>query len=129
MWVFTKYGFYSIACGSLPDGTADSALLMIRATCRGHLRNLQRRFPVLSTSKRVTDSRLDYRHRLIVPKSLSVAILAEIAAEQTWSNFKNEVAVFQGKLGREYSEALHRVWEDAYRLQELSEATSVGRKS
>jgi DNA-3-methyladenine glycosylase I len=38
--------------------------------------------------------------------------------EQTWSNFKNEAARFQGKAGADYVHALHEVWSVMYRLQE-----------
>ena len=54
---------------------------------------------------------------MIVPKQVWVPILAELAEEQDWSNFKNEVAAYQGKSGASYSRALHDVWEIMYRLQ------------
>jgi hypothetical protein len=59
----------------------------------------------------------DYRYRMIVPKSVWVPILAELAEEQEWSNFKSEVAVHQGGEGASYLAALHDVWEIMHRLQ------------
>jgi len=34
MWLFTRYGFYSIACARKPDNSLDPDLLMIRARPR-----------------------------------------------------------------------------------------------
>jgi hypothetical protein len=48
MWIFTRYGFYSIACASKPDGSLDSQSVMVRARCIDHLRSLQKRFPALA---------------------------------------------------------------------------------
>jgi hypothetical protein len=48
MWLFTRYGFYSIACARKPDNSIDPNLVMIRARILGHLKNLQKRFHVLA---------------------------------------------------------------------------------
>jgi len=44
-----------------------------------------------------------------------VEIVGALAEEQTWSNFKNEVAEFGGRDA--YEKALHDVWETMYLLQ------------
>jgi hypothetical protein len=46
-----------------------------------------------------------------------VKVVAELAKEQQWSNFKNEPARFQGAAGGDYVHALHRVWDVMYGLQ------------
>ena len=117
MWIFSIYGFYSIACARKPDGSLDSQTVMIRARRADHLRNLQARFPALAKAKIVTLSDRDYRYRLIVPKRTWVAVLAELAEEQEWSNFKSEVAAYQGAEGASYVRALHDVWGIMRRLQ------------
>ena len=71
----------------------------------------------MADSEIVTMPNRDYRYRLIVPKQAWVRILAELAEEQDWSNFKNEVAVYQGKGGASYARALHDIWEIMHRLQ------------
>ena len=91
---------------------------MVRARCKDHLQNLQTRFPALAGSKIVSLRNRDYRYRMIVPKSIWVAALQELAEEQEWNNFKNEVARHQGRGGAVYSRALHDVWEIMYRLQD-----------
>jgi hypothetical protein len=117
MWIFVRYGFYSIACASKPDGSRDKETVMVRARCKDHLQNLRNRFPALANAEIVVMPSRDYRYRLVTPKRVWVPILAELAEEQDWSNFKNEAAVYQGKSGTPYARALHDVWEIMYRLQ------------
>jgi hypothetical protein len=118
MWIFSIYGFYSIACASKPDGSLDRETVMVRARRKDHLQNLQARFPALACSEIIFPPNRDYGYRLIAPKSVWVAALQELAEEQEWSNFKNEVAKRQGQTGTAYTRALHMVWEIMYRLQE-----------
>jgi hypothetical protein len=119
MWIFTIYGFYSIACADKP-GTKeiDRDTVMVRARRKEHLQNLQKRFPPLGSSEILSPPNRDYGYRLIVPKSVWVAALQELAEEQEWSNFKSEVVKRQGHDGTAYTSALHKVWEIMYRLQE-----------
>ena len=121
MWVFTRYGFYSIACASKSNGSLDSQSVMVRARCIAHLRTLQTRFPALAVGKILELPNHDYRYRLVIPKASWTAIIGELAQEQEWSNFKNETAKYQGKSGREYVRALHEVWAVMHRLQEGEE--------
>ena len=48
-------------------------------------------YPVLATPK------ADYPYRIILPKTIWAISLSELALEQNWSNFKNEVAAYQGQ--------------------------------
>jgi hypothetical protein len=121
MWVFTRYGFYSIACAGKSDGSLDHQSVMVRARCIAHLRSLQKRFPALAVGKILESPNRDYGYRLIIPKASWIAILGELSQEQEWSNFKNETANYQGKSGRGYVAALHEVWSVMYRLQEGEE--------
>ena len=118
MWIFTRYGFYSIACASKPDGSLDSQSVMVRARCIDHLRSLQKRFPALAVGNILELPNRDYRYRLIIPKASWTAIVGELAQEQEWSNFKNEGAKYQGTSGRGYVDALHEVWGVMNRLQQ-----------
>lgn len=121
MWVFTRYGFYSIACASKSDGSLDDESVMVRARCSTHLRSLQKRFPALAVGKILELQNHDYRYRLIIPKASWTAIMGELAQEQEWSNFKDEAARYQGTSGRGYVRALHDVWAVMNRLQEDEE--------
>jgi hypothetical protein len=118
MWIFTKYGFYSVACANKPDGSLDNETVMVRARRIAHLRSLQKRFDALADGEILTWPNRDYRYRLIVPKASWVAIVGELVKEQEWSNFKNEAAKYQGASGKDYVRALHDVWSVMNRLQE-----------
>jgi ribonuclease HII len=122
VWIFTRYGFYSIACANKADGSLDRGSVMIRARVAAHLKTLRQRFPALADSKILTWEARDYRYRVIVPKELWVAVAAELAQEQEWSNFKNEVARYQGEAGSDYVHALHQVWNEMCRLQRKAPA-------
>jgi hypothetical protein len=67
----------------------------------------------------------DYRYRLIVPKASLVTVVAALAEEQEWSNFKDEAAQFQGAAGSDYVRALHRVWGVMFGLQESAAQHAV----
>jgi hypothetical protein len=117
VWIFAWTGFYSIASAQKSDGSMDPQMVMVRARCKRHLQNLVVKFPALSGEKIITFPNRDYRYRIIVPKAVWVGVLSELAQEQTWSNFKHEVARRQGKVGREYVAALHEVWRVMSALQ------------
>ena len=121
MWVFTRYGFFSIACASKADGKLDAETVMVRARLREHLKALQERFAETEIGKAeiLNWSQRDYRYRIVVPKAAWAAALTEMAMEQTWSNFKNEAGRFSRikNLAYGYVDALHSVWEVMYGLQ------------
>ncbi len=114
MWVFTRYGFVSIACARKKDGSLDEDTVMVRARARKHLENLQERFPdsALGKADILTGAGTDYRFRLIVPKAEWASLLSQLAMEQTWPNFKNEASRCAGlkKVSGMYVHALHEIW-------------------
>lgn len=118
MWIFTKYGFYSVACANKPDGSLDAETIMVRARRIAHLQALQKRFAALADREILAWPNRDYRYRLIVPMASWLAIIGELAQEQRWSNFKNEAEKYQGRSGKDYVRALHEVWSVMNRLQE-----------
>lgn len=121
MWVFTKYGFYSIACANDSDGNLDANTVMVRARDDQHLRNLQERFPntEIGTAEILAWPGSDYGFRIIIPKPAWVEALSQLAAEQTWSNFKNEAGTYSRtrKFSRDYVNALHDIWSVMHRIQ------------
>lgn len=121
MWVFTKYGFFSIACARNSNGEVGQDTVMVRARGDEHPRNLQERFPgtVIAAAKIQINRGTDYKFRIIVPKRDWLSALSEMASEQSWSNFKNEAASFARlkKQGSAYLQALHQVWESMSQLQ------------
>src|ERR1019366_6422301 len=81
MWIFTRYGFFSIACATGADGAIDADTVMVRSRLREHLLNLKARFPEteLGKAKIQSSGRTDYRYRIVLPKVAWVAALAELA--------------------------------------------------
>lgn len=116
MWIFTIYGFYSIACATGPDGRPDPETVMVRARKKKHLQNLKDKFPSIE-GEIATSKTADYRFRFLLPKAEWVPILGELAQEQSWSNFKSKVHANEAQCGEEYGRALHTVWGTMNALQ------------
>lgn len=118
MWVFSKIGFYSIACANRPGtNEIDPNMVMVRARIKKHLQNLRDRFPSLAGVEILVWPGRDYGYRLIIPKAVWVDVLKELAEEQTWNNFKNEAAKNHGRTGANYTRALHEIWRVMFSLQ------------
>ncbi len=118
MWMFTRYGFYSVGCADAAGGGVDPHMMMIRARRHSHLEKLQARFPALARADiKVTPGR-DYRYRIVVPKDVWAGVVSELAREQDWSNFRNEAERYQGTPGADYSRVLQEVWSVMHRYQE-----------
>ncbi len=127
MWIFTRYGFYSVATATAEvglDTSPDPDPVMIRARSRAHLENLQSRFKEMSGRQILEWPDRDYRFRIIVGKEIWASVIAELAREQTWSNFKSKVASSLSG-DREYVQAIHEVWSVMGKLQEKSLAVSA----
>jgi len=122
MWVFTKYGFFSAVCARQGNGKygqpVDPDRVMIRARLRSHLEALLKRFPdLLSESEIQTFAGTDYAFRVFVAKPVWSNVLAALAEETDYDNFKSEVARHLGKDGMAYEKSLHDVWDVMYGLQ------------
>ena len=59
----------------------------------------------------------NYDYRLFVPKSAWTQVLAGLAEETDYDNFKSDVAYQQGRAGAVYERSLHEVWSVMNRLQ------------
>ena len=123
MWVFTTYGFFSAVCARKGNGKygqpVDPDRIMIRARLRSHLDALLKRFPELLGGIEIqTFTGTDYAFRIFVAKPAWAAVLAALAEETDYDNFKAEVALHQGKDGKAYEKSLHDVWDVMYGLQQ-----------
>ena len=120
MWIFTRWGFYSIACANKPGSNEiDPDTVMVRARVRKHLMNLKKRFPTLANARIMAIPDRDYGYRLVVPKAVWVEVLAGLAEEQTWSNFKSEATSRMAQTDSAYIAKLHAVWWEMLQLQEM----------
>jgi hypothetical protein len=121
MWLFTKYGFFSVVCARRGKGESvklDQKLLMVRARDRDHIEGLKRRFSRELGSYGIKESPSnDYRFRIFVPRKVWLGVARALAADIDYGNFKSEAARTQGKAGDDYIDVLHTVWSVAYRAQ------------
>ena len=127
MWIFSKFGFYSIASARKTDNSIDPRRVMVRARNPEHLENLKKRFPKqLNGNVVIVTPDADYQWRVIVEKNVWANILADLAKEQLWSNFKAEAAKSSDP---EYAHALHEIWEVMlhYGVRANAHRQSVGR--
>ena len=123
MWIFTKYGFFSAVCARKGNGKhgqpVDPDRIMVRARLRSHLKYLKERFYDLLGDCEIQEfAGADYAFRLFVQKSAWMQVLAALAEETDYDNFKSEVAQHQGKAGAPYEHSLHNVWSVMHKLQE-----------
>ncbi len=111
MWIFTRYGFYSVVCARNGDGVVDPGNVWVRARAERHLVDLKARFPVLAEVPVAFTPEADYSFRLVIAKATWADILTQLGMELDWTNFRNEVAAYQGAAGRHYLDAIHDVWD------------------
>jgi hypothetical protein len=91
---------------------------MVRARIRGHLDALKDRFPDLLGECEIHESAgTDYAFRLLAGKPAWKQVLAGLAEETDYDNFKSEVAHHQGRPGAAYEHSLHEVWSVMNKLQ------------
>lgn len=122
MWIFTRHGFFSAVCARQGNGKYDQPVdpsrIMVRARVRSHLDYLKERFPELLGECDIQDSAdTDYAFRIFIQKSLWMQVVAELANETDYDNFKSEVANHQGPAGAAYEHSLHSVWSVMNKLQ------------
>jgi hypothetical protein len=100
MWLFTQYGFFSIA-------VYRPGRVQIRARAVAHLQRLKLRFGWKDRIRRTRPA--DYPYRLEIDQERWAHALWELAREQTWSNVKGAAGRAFGP-GDPYTEAMHAVW-------------------
>lgn len=133
VWIFTKHGFFSAVCARKGHGgqgqPVDPDRIMVRARLRTHLKALKERFPdVLGEYEIQGSAGTDYAFRLFVPKAVWVQVLAGLAEETDYDNFKSVVASHQGKAGAAYEHSLHDVWSVMHKLQETEGLSPITTK-
>jgi hypothetical protein len=122
MWIFSRHGFFSAVCARQGDGKhsqpVDIDRIMVRARLKGQLEALKRQLPELLRECDIKEfAGTDYAFRIFVAKSVWSQVLARLAEEIDYDNFKAEVARHQGTAGAAYEDALHDVWSVMNKLQ------------
>lgn len=105
MWIFTRYGFFSVS--------VQSGKRVVRARRKDHLTSLLNRFEKKLEIEASEDT--DYKYRVAFTQQEWSEILVALNEEQTWSNFKSEVYATQGPT--DYEKILHKVWSLMFTLQ------------
>jgi hypothetical protein len=118
MWLFTRYGFFSVtnARQGRGAGALDPARLQVRARSEAHLKHLIKRFPQLRGYQIIETPKADYLFRIIVRRKVWATVAGDLAAEIAYPNFKNE-CVGRPELEDAYIGVLHEVWGAANDLQ------------
>ena len=109
MWLFTKYGMYSIV-----QSSENPNHMLIRSRVRSHLTYLKKTFNLPTDV--ITTPKADYRFRLITTRDVAVSIITELAKDIDYSNFKH--AAHDHLMDHGYSRALNNVWGEMHELQE-----------
>lgn len=118
MWLFTRYGFFSVTQPTRDNADAKaSELVQVRARMRMHLQALQARFPAGLAGEILDSDETDYRYRLIVARGRFERVAAALVNELDYSNFKGACSRHGAWLGPGYSHALHQVWTVHHGLQ------------
>lgn len=89
MWLCTQHGFYSIVRKAVGE-------IHLRARCKKDLENLKRfltmRVAGASAWKIHRSEPADYRWRMVINSAELVALMAELAQDLDYSNFKGVIA-------------------------------------
>jgi hypothetical protein len=119
MWLFTKYGFFSVVCARKNNGLSsdvDTETLMIRARSKNHLENLINSFQDLNDCQIATTHDTDYRYRIFVPKKTWSNVMLDLSSEIDYGNFKSKV--HKSLQDQEFSHCLGDIWSVMYRYQD-----------
>lgn len=122
MWVYTRYGFFSVVSTELPNGKASPHEVQIRARCKKHLENVRKRFSHLweKTPRIIHTPIADYAYRMIVPQDLAAGMFMELVQEIQYTNFKEEC--HKTMKDASYHGLLHVTWSAAHQYQVKNES-------
>jgi hypothetical protein len=118
MWMFTRYGFFSITKPTFGMTKAEADRhLQVRGRVRSHLDALKARFASLADVELIETEDSDYRYRFVVPKETWVEVARQLAEEVDYSNFKSECARKNPWTDSAYVSSLHDIWSVHHALQ------------
>lgn len=110
MWIFTKFGFFSVVQYSPSPGT-----LVVRARTRSDLEALlDRHGQDLGYPQIIETPTADYCCRVLVPAPAWASVMSRFVDDIDYSNFKDTVRDAQGK---ERADVYGRVWHTMLSIQ------------
>lgn len=119
MWIFTKFGFFSIV--EKPEDEKENTLT-VRARVKTDLESLRDEYlPILGPISE--DKGTDYKYRARAPRLDIASAFSQIVLDIDYSNFKEAVAKNQGT---ERASSYHEIWGALHGLQakKVSELSS-----
>lgn len=110
MWLFTKYGFYSIV-----KDYKDPKLYKCRARSKKDLLNLIANFKYLKDYSIQCDKKADYHYRIFISQNHFSMLMLSISNTIDYSNFKGHISRNKDQVDKvdHYSE----VWQIMYTYQ------------
>ncbi len=114
MWLATRFGFFSVVCGTHQsgpkDGEIDASVRMIRARSKHHLLQLQEQFAdLLALSGISSNQGTDYPYRIVVSAAVFAQLMSRMVADLDYDNFKDASHAFNPD-DKKYYRFLHEVW-------------------
>lgn len=106
MWIFSKFGFFSIV--ETKEKYHENEDFMIRARCEEHLKNLNNHCGINYRIIKTEDA--DYMYRIVVSKEDFHKIMLELEKSVDYTNFKDACFKYNPK-DYDWHEALHSVWD------------------
>jgi len=115
MWLFTKYGFYSIVRKPFSGikETYEEKPFQVRSRIKDDLNNLKKAAEIESEVIETKNS--DYRYRMFVGKEDFLSVMNALVDSVDYPNFKNEVAKHRDQRHKLHS--YHDIWRLMYNIQ------------
>lgn len=110
MWLFSKYGFYSIT------RTQNRNEWQVRSRVKKDLQNLIDNIGAIKKSKIIETIDSDYRFRIILDSEQYIDLSAFLIASVDYTNFKNKVTSLDDQ--KEKGPLYMQIWNIMYSLQE-----------
>lgn len=110
MWLFTKYGFYSIV-----QDENDKSIYKVRARKKTDLQELQRNVTEISGGSIQQDNQADYRFRIFINQQQFKAVMNHLSNTLDYSNFKD--SIYSNKSQKDKLESYHQIWDVMYEYQ------------
>lgn len=111
MWLFTKYGFYSIV-----KEFNNSNMYQCRARRKKDLENLITNFRYLKGYEIHCDKKADYHYRIFINQMHFSMLMLNLSNTVDYSNFKNWVSKSKDQIDK--TESYSEIWEIMYSYQD-----------
>jgi acetyl-CoA carboxylase beta subunit len=110
MWLFTKYGFYSIV-----QDEKDKSIFKVRARKKADLQELQSNVPEVSDCSIHQDLKADYRFRIFINSNQFQSLMLHLSNSLDYNNFKD--SIYRNESQKDKLDCYHQVWDVMYEYQ------------